>query len=219
MREFDFDSEQKGISRLGAWLYVDELLHRTLNDYTVMLSIVRHAALGISKDSPGSALDEVASRLHASAATFRALSPPRSHSLRSLDLALRDLCDAIAHSALEERPITLCMVSQPVTVNSYRCWQISLIVAELVTNAVRHAFSRGDSGSIEVDLRLQNGNIQCTVSDDGISDAIVSPGRGTAIVDALVSELDGTISRTFSSVGSVVTLLFPALELSSNGHP
>jgi two-component sensor histidine kinase len=213
MRQFDQKSAPEYNQRLGVWLYIDELMHRTLNDYTCMLSIVQQASLSVSGGDKDSALDEVIDRLRASAATFSALRPPMNFSSRSLDLAIADLCDAISKSVLT-RGLTLCFHSQPITISSRRCWQISLIVAELITNAVRHAFNDNRCGTIKVDVRLYDTKIYCSVTDDGISNAVVSPGRGTSIVDALASELGGTIVRGFSSTGSVVKLLVPAYDMS-----
>lgn len=204
-------SPQDYNQQLGVWLYIDELMHRTLNDYTAMISMVRQASLEVSVGNTGSALDEVVNRLRASAATFRVLRPRVNYSLRSLDLALADLCEAISKSVLSQGLQLFC-VAQPITLSSRRCWQISLIVAELITNSVRHAFNYGKRGLITVDVRLVDSRIQCSVTDDGISNIVVSPGRGTAIVDALASELGGTIVRGFTSEGSVVTLHMPLLE-------
>ena len=55
----------------GAWLYLDEVMHRILNDYTVMLSTVRYAALTVSDAQTGAALNEITHRLNASATAFR----------------------------------------------------------------------------------------------------------------------------------------------------
>jgi len=213
MEQFDQKSEQRRTQELGAWLYVDELMHRTLNDYTAMLSLVRLASQSASVKDKVTALDEVAARLRASAATFNALKPFRNVSLRSLDLTLADLCDAISRSLPEDRRLTLRFNGKPITINAHRCWQISLIVAELVTNAVRHAFRCRNSGLIVVDARILDGCIQCSVTDDGISEMVVSPGRGTAIVDALALELGGMVIRRFSGSGSTVTLRVPIFEV------
>jgi two-component sensor histidine kinase len=196
-------------SHMGAWLYVDELMHRTINDYSEILSILRLASLEQAGTAKNDALKQVADRLRASVATFRALSPPATNSLRSLDLALKDLCDSVSGSTLVDRPVTLNLISEPINAGAQCCWQVSLIVAELITNAVRHAFTALTGGSILVHLHAKNGNIHCTVSDSGASKAVVSPGRGTAIVDALASEIGGTVVRHFSSSGSTVMLIVP----------
>src|SRR5262249_36905134 len=162
------------------------------NEYTALLSMVRLA----SQNLPGQAvglLDDVASRLQASAMAYRALRPPRGTSMRSLDLELKTLCEALSDSILAGSQVRLSLASEPVPVGARRCWQISLIVSELVINAARHAFKSGNSGRIMIDVRLLGGTIQCTVVDNGVSDIVISPGRGSAIVDALASELGGRV--------------------------
>ena len=94
------------------------------------------------------------------------------------------------------------------TVESERCWRLGLIVAELVTNAVRHAF-KGRRGTIRVEIRQLTSLIQCRVTDNGVSGVEALPGPGLQIVRALVESLDGTIDHHFGPNSTAVALTFP----------
>jgi two-component sensor histidine kinase len=201
-----------GTARPDAWLYLEEITHRTLNDYTAMLAIVRRASLSVGDETSGRALADVAVRLRASATTLQVLRPPREGLVRDLDHELEVLCKAITNALLSPRGITLTLSSEPVTISSYRCWQISLIISELLTNAARHAFRDAIRGSITVDVCVRNDTIQCTIADDGTSRGDATPGRGTAIVNALIDDLGGTIARRFSGAGSAITFTIPLAE-------
>jgi two-component sensor histidine kinase len=198
--------------RPDAWLYLEEITHRALNDYTAMLAIIRRAALTVGDETSGRALADVAVRLRAAATTFQALRPPQEGLVRDLDQELETLCTAITNSMLSARGITLTLSSEPVTISAYRCWQISLVVSELLTNATRHAFRGATQGSIAIGVYIRGETIQCTVADDGTCEGNGTPGRGTAIVNALIDDLGGTISRRFSATGSVITFAIPLAE-------
>lgn len=90
---------------------------------------------------------------------------------------------------------------------------VTLIVSELVGNAVRHA--RGlPSGGLHVDWEIGPGVVQVAVTDGGgltVPEACdpgphAQSGRGLAIVEALTSEwgvrVNGTASTVWASVRS-----------------
>ena len=75
-----------------------------------------------------------------------------------------------------------------------------LIVSELVSNSLKHAFPDGRTGEIRVELRsVPAGEIRLTVSDDGVGlpEDMEFPGTeslGTQLVATLVDQLEGTIA-------------------------
>jgi two-component sensor histidine kinase len=195
--------------RTGAWLYLDEITHRVLNDYTAMLCTVRAASRKNSRSEYVQALEELTDRLSASATAFRALCPPSNQVPSDLDAQLEDLCASLSASILAKKAIRLVFVADQVHASAQQCWKICLIVSELVTNAARHAFNEQAQGSIIVEITKQEDAIRCAVVDDGVSLATIVPGRGSAILDAMVAELGGTIIRNHTMWGSVVVFRVP----------
>jgi two-component sensor histidine kinase len=192
-----------------AWLYIDEITHRTLNDYAAMLSMLRQASADMADTLGVAALDAVASRLRASATAYAALRPLLESAARHLDDDLEQLCASLTSSTLADRSIRLTLVSERVRLSAERSWQISLIVSELVINAAKHAFPPSGEGAIVVNVRSVGGRIQCAVCDNGEANPSSSSGRGSRIVDALAADLDGTVIRRFSPNGSMVVLSVP----------
>jgi two-component sensor histidine kinase len=75
-----------------------------------------------------------------------------------------------------------------------------LIVNELISNALKHAFPAGRPGQVRVDLRLVDGN-QCRleVSDDGVGlssdfDVERAESLGLQLVHDLTRQLHGTMT-------------------------
>ena len=191
-----------------AWLLVTEIEHRVTNEYAVAISSISSAAVRTGSPEARATLDGVIERLRRYADVHQALQAPLTRERRDLADYLRTLCHARVRAGLAERGIELTLLEQSVLLEADRCWRVGLIVSELITNAMRHAFSR-KGGSIIVDLEVIGAELQCRVHDDGCSTTGASPGGGSRIIDALASDLGGSIERRFSSHGAMVVLTIP----------
>jgi two-component sensor histidine kinase len=122
---------------------------------------------------------------------------------------LRELCGSISRSKLESRNIELVLVERPFRISSERCWLMGMIVSELITNAVRHAFDQ-HGGTIRLECRTFAGFVECRVSDNGsASTADVRPGRGRRIIEALAQALGADFQFDVGEDGSEAALMFP----------
>jgi two-component sensor histidine kinase len=89
----------------------------------------------------------------------------------------------------------------------------AVIVNELVTNALVHAFEPGRSGGVQVGLRrLPEERLELTVRDDGkgIAAEFIAPGRGKMglnLVRALARQLGSTLDITCGS-GTICRIVF-----------
>ena len=94
---------------------------------------------------------------------------------------------------------------------------VALIVNELVSNCLKHAFPKGRKGRILVSMREEGDSWVLQVEDDGVgvpepSSALPGaveprqPGIGTELVLALAGQLRGSLVR---GPGTLVTMRFP----------
>lgn len=135
------------------------------------------------------------------------------------------LCKAMVSAGLKDRGISVdLIVPGSILLEASRCWRMSLIIAELITNASRHAFVNG-GGRITVTLWALPDRIVCQVSDDGSSSAPLAPGLGTRLVDALAEEVGARVERRSGLDGTTVKLSFrpdgelqPPLSLAEAGE-
>jgi two-component sensor histidine kinase len=90
-----------------------------------------------------------------------------------------------------------------------------LLLHELLSNCVKHAFPGGRSGSIEVTLRRNpQRTYVLTVSDDGVGlppglDVRTTPSLGLQLVHLLAEQLHGTLTVE-RHTGTTITLTFSA---------
>lgn len=123
---------------------------------------------------------------------------------------LRELAESPA-IVPQERGISVdCRVEQgTIVLGPDQLTPLAVIAAELLTNAVKHAFRGREQGVIRVRLARTGADGLLEVSDDGVG----LPGdpqrrSGMAIVDALVAQIGGSIERV-SGTGALMRVRFP----------
>ena len=89
----------------------------------------------------------------------------------------------------------------------------SLVINELVTNAVKYAFPQGRKGSICIDFQRQKDRYVLVFRDDGIGmpqglDKTHSDTIGLELIRGLVRQLNGTIELD-RTAGAAYTITFP----------
>src|ERR1700722_8537435 len=190
-------------------LQVAELLHRIGNDYTRAIAFASLRAANASSNEARSALNEVVNHLHAAAEMHRVLRPPSVAESADLTDTIARLCRAQSDvSEFGRRGIDLLLAyDDPIEFDAWRCWHASLIVAELINNACRHALG-STSGRISVSIAESDGRALCSVRNDGAVDKNWMPGLGTQVIDALALGLDGFIERRFSESEANAVLCF-----------
>ena len=77
-----------------------------------------------------------------------------------------------------------------------RITPLAVIAAELLTNAVKHAFPGRTGGVIRMRLAREPGGVVLEIADDGVGlDEAVTRRSGSAIIDALVEQIGGRLER------------------------
>jgi two-component sensor histidine kinase len=189
-------------------LLVRELTHRVTNEFASVIGLVSLIAARSTSDDVKDSLSCVMNLLHDYAGAHRALQMPSYSTVVDASRYIRALCQSIRRARLDYRNIELVLVECPLQMRSDRCWKLGMIVSELITNSMRHAFD-GRSGTIRVELTESGSFAQCCVMDDGSSRGCHAPGEGLKIVEALARELNGEIAHRFGPEGARSIVTFP----------
>jgi two-component sensor histidine kinase len=191
-------------------LLVGEISHRVLNEYTHAIATLSLARARTTDVTARGALAAAERRLRAYADMHRALRPPPADRRCDLGAYLEGVCAALSCASLRDRGVRLTLVPSEAMLAGDRCWRVALIVAELVNNAVRHAFVRG-GGRILVEVESLGSTILCRVTDDGRPLSCSPPhGWGRSIVQSLTRTLGGRIEWQFEPSGTQVVLQIPS---------
>jgi two-component sensor histidine kinase len=134
-------------------LLLKEITHRINNEFASVIQVVSSKAAKSSDNNVKAALSGVIEQLHNYARVHHALQMPANNDRIDASKYLRDLCQSISRSKLEDLNIELLLIEHPFQMSSERCWVMGMIVNELVTNALRHAFGHQSGGRIQIECR------------------------------------------------------------------
>jgi chemotaxis protein methyltransferase CheR len=179
---------------------LQEMQHRVANSLQIIASILLLKAKAVTseeirlhlKDAHQRVLSvaEVQSHLHASGGVDQIEVGPY----------LTKLCSSLAASMVgENQPILIRVDADHGLIGSDKAVSMGLIVTELVINAIKYAFP-GDRADALVLVRYESAGDGwvLVVGDNGIGAADTPPpthgGLGTAIVEALVRQLDARMN-------------------------
>ncbi len=89
------------------------------------------------------------------------------------------------------------ITATPVTVRSEDAVAVGIILNELVTNALKHAFPQGQSGLIKVYLTREEEKVVLCVADDGVGVEENAFGGehslGFLVIKSMVSSINGDL--------------------------
>lgn len=93
---------------------------------------------------------------------------------------------------------------------------LGLLINELVTNAIKHAF-KDDSGSIEIKLKKNSEGFTLEITDDGVgfTGLTDSSGIGMELVEAFVEQLDASMKRIDLDSGTKFEIKANILQLNN----
>jgi len=189
-----------------------ELDHRVRNNLSVMLGLVGMERNRKRGEEAAEALATLESRMRSFLLVHEALRRENYRGVR-----LREFIGRLAQRlrngfALEER-IRLEVTVPDIAVDERQGFALALILNELLTNAFRHAFPDGRSGTVWLDMTMDDHEATLEVRDDGVGRVDPpegrEPGSGRSIVEALTrSELGGRFEAVPCEVGTCVRLRF-----------
>lgn len=176
----------------GDDLLLRETTHRCQNDLQLIVSMLALQGSRATVPAVRQALEDARERV---AILARARSAMHREQHQRLECALRQVCEALCPQA-EPRAIVISLVSkcEAPALPERRVTTIALVVNELVTNAIKHAFAdKGGQISVTID-RNGDGGAVIVVDDDGLPlgrSVTGGNGLGMSLAKRLMASVDG----------------------------
>lgn len=183
-----------------------EVHHRVKNNLQVIASIINMQIEGIGDQRIVEILKTLRSRVFSMALVHERLYGSDTVSSIDMDDYLRALVTEIVMAY--KRPglaVDAGVEASGITFAIERAMPIGLIVGEIVSNSMKHAFRDRAAGRVEVRLRRDGTRYELRIADDGIglsgeialrSFEMRNGGSvGLLLVDALAAQLGGALSR------------------------
>jgi two-component system, sensor histidine kinase PdtaS len=193
---------------------LQEIHHRVKNNLQIISSLINMQIRRLQSEPACTVLKECKTRVDTISLIHEKLYQSRDFSNVSFPDYARSLANTVLHVAESANRVTLTHHIEPVALPVDKAIPCGLILNELLTNALKHAYPDGRSGSIEIRLRrLAGDRLELQVRDDGIGmpDPDIKKVRrsiGLQLVSTLAEQLGGEVSIEVAG-GTQVSVRFP----------
>ncbi len=196
-------------------LLLKEIHHRVKNNMAVISSMLRLQSASTADEQVQTVFDVIRQRIRTMALVHEQLYCTGEFSSIDLGQYLEKVVHTLSQSHLGHRSgVTIRTECSDLRVNIECAIPSGLIITELVSNALQHAFPGTRSGAVTVKAAVgDDGWYELTVRDDGVGiadDVAEDRGRGFGLemVGLLAKQLDGVVEMR-GGTGTEVSLRFP----------
>jgi two-component system, sensor histidine kinase PdtaS len=192
-----------------------ELVHGVANNFAAVAALIHTARESIpaSDAKSRSVLDDAIEQVRVMARVHRRLRAGGQDVSLDSKAFIHELCDDLKASMARGRPISIeCNAdSRPLCMD--QAVSLGLIINELVTNAIKHAFPDHRAGRIRVGFVAEDARSRLSVEDDGVGfDDWRNGGMGEDLVRGLSRQLEGDLEVKSTQRGSTFRLCIPHLS-------
>jgi len=216
-RRLEAEIVQRMQSEQDALTLTKEISHRVKNNLQIVVALITNEIRRAPAELAQGYI-AIEARIAAIAKLYDLISQSSRVETVSVDAYLREIATTMSASLLEPSSgISIQVRSDAIDIEPDRAVPLGLLVNELGTNAIKHAFP-GGRGQIVLSAERDGDQIVLTVADDGVGIAVKesskAPGKhGSDYVAVFVRQLGGTIAVSGSDgpgSGTAVRIRFPS---------
>lgn len=206
-----------------------EVYHRVKNNMQVIASLLKMQSRASEHEQTKSSLNEAALRISALALVHEKLYQSSSLSRASIRSYIESLTETLRQSYLGAAPLKINIDASEGEFEPEVIVPIGLILNELISNAMKHAFPQADLNAPPViDILFkqseQGEKYTLSVADNGsgIEDVAAlekSKSLGLKLIKSLTAQLKGAFKITSSVEGSLFSIDIPAGSLQPSASP
>ncbi len=191
-----------------------EIHHRVKNNLQVISSLLSMQSYQVKDDLVLDAIRESRNRVKSMALIHQSLYQEKDLSTIDSTMYISRLTQSLFHSYnIDTDRITLNTEIEPLQLDVDIMIPLGLILNELISNALKYAFTDGRAGSLKVRLAKDNEMISLEVTDNGVGispdyDLEQTQSLGLTLVRDFCSKLNGVI-KIIGNSGTTVSLTIP----------
>jgi PAS domain S-box-containing protein len=174
---------------------LNEIHHRVKNNLAVISSLLQLQAMEEENPEVAGKLLDSTVRIKTMATVHELMYGTGNLSEMEFSETIRKLMSGLLEIHRPSIPVEVVYRLEPVPLSINQAVPCSLIVNEVVTNALKHAFPQQDEGTITCELSKQGKLVELVIQDDGVGcPDNVSPqdpsSLGLTLINVLVQQLD-----------------------------
>ncbi len=190
-----------------------ELQHRVKNNLQMITALIRMEVRNLPDDATAEVFNRLAGRIESLALLYSSLSNEEGKDSVDLGVYISQVASAvIAAHAPEGIRLDMKVDTWPASIDV--AMPTGLVVNELLTNSLKHAFVGRDGGTLTLRSVVEDGGCRITVADDGVGlkegDVWPKPGKlSSLIVRSLKQNANADLKvETEPGKGVRVTIFF-----------
>ncbi|MBN9220823.1 MAG: PAS domain-containing protein [Mesorhizobium sp.] len=191
-----------------------EVDHRVKNNLQMISSLILMQRRTITDEAARQSLTTTLERIEALSTVHRRLYQSKDVSRFDVSDFARDLISDLV-TASGRTHINSRLDLEPVIIPAEKATPVALIVNELVTNALKHAFKEhpdgATAGHIGVRMSQPDGHLNIEVSDDGVGMAgtVAETSFGMRLIKSLARQLHAEVEWDDAAPGTRVVISIP----------
>jgi two-component sensor histidine kinase len=176
---------------------LNEVHHRVKNNLQVILSIIRLQKQNVVNKKDKETFEDLQYRIFTMALVYEQLYKMSEFEKINLRLFLAKLTANILASSRGTHKIELSTDIDDVLLNINKAIPLSLLVTEILSNSIKHAFPNDRRGEFKLTLKKKrDSKALLTLADNGVGFKKIKNGSlGLKIIDSLVQQLNATMKR------------------------
>ncbi|MDF2449342.1 MAG: histidine kinase/PAS protein [Bacteroidota bacterium] len=192
-----------------------EIHHRVKNNLAIISALLNLQKDNLKEEHSKQIFEETRNRIYAMSLIHNLLYENNSFSKIDFGEYVHKFCENISQSYNLSEGIIIEHNIEEIEIDINTAVPLALMLNELLTNAIKHAFVNQKSGKISVGLaKSENKKYKFWVSDSGIGmdeSKINSTGMGMDLIHSLVDQVDGSLEYMKNN-GSQFTVNLPILN-------
>jgi two-component sensor histidine kinase len=233
LKRFSEDLEQKVAERTKKLsdslaereLLLREIHHRVKNNLQIIISLLSLQSRTLHDPDVIAALKESTQRIRAMSMVHEKLYIGKDFSHIELRNYVTSLANSVvANYQLSPGKVKLEITGKDIMLDINTAIPLGLVVNELVSNALKHAFPGERRGTIRIGVLMEGNSLEVTVTDDGVGapeslDWQNTSSLGLRLVKSLVEQLEGTIEREPAVTGTVFRIVARLTQKEKQNRP
>lgn len=191
-------------------ILLKEIHHRVKNNLQIVSSLLSLQSSYVENLDDKKAFLDCQNRILSMSAIHEQLYLKDHFGYIDMKSYIEDLCMRLQTSMVHKKEITFCFDIQNLSFDIDTAVPIGLIITEVITNSLKHAFVEPD-GKIIVHLACENtGENVLEIADNGKGFDVNSriDSMGMTIIDTLAEQIEGTLFIKSNNDGTSVKLTF-----------
>jgi two-component sensor histidine kinase len=191
-----------------------EIHHRVKNNLAVISSLLRLQSNQVEDDKYQNMLKESENRIRSMALVHEQLYRGRDFNKVYVKAYVDSLARNVCRSCSTGKEVSISIQADEIFMAIDNLVPLGLIMNEILTNAIQHAFQGREKPEISVTMqKAEAGKVILTISDNGIGlpdgfDINQCKGLGLQLIHLLTSQIKGELKVT-SENGTMFELIFP----------